>query len=75
MSGAVVLPPQCAGLSAKVCFACLATAGAGDCLACAKDARAAKSVAPVAYVAGSGSQAQGGCVACAAVGDAAKRKQ
>ncbi|KAI8464622.1 MAG: hypothetical protein J3K34DRAFT_491132 [Monoraphidium minutum] len=72
--GTIEVPePECAGLSAAACAACLAAARPAECLACAADARAALP-AGSDYVVRRGSDAQRGCAVCANVTAAAERK-
>lgn len=73
VSGAASLPTACAGLSLKACEACLSSQQPADCLACAKDPRAAGQPA-VSYLQ-TGGKLQQGCALCANVASAAHRRK
>lgn len=65
VSGTVTAPePACAGLPASACAACLASRAPSECLACARDKRAALR-ADTDYVVKRGSDGMKGCGICA----------
>jgi hypothetical protein len=72
VSGTIQVPEPCKGLSAASCAACLASQQPSECLACAKDRRAALDNG-AAYVIKKGSEAQAGCAICSNVTAKAQR--